>query len=140
MQTSSSQLYFAVGLFGGLAFPLYSVCIAHTNDRLEPSQMIAASGALMLVGGLGAVAGPVLIASIMDLLGEDSFFWAMGAVHGLIGLFALYRMARRKPIPLGKQGPNTPTAVHPSVSTLENVQQYSIDETSEESGEETPLE
>jgi hypothetical protein len=27
--------------------------------------------------------------------------------------------------------------VHPSVSTLENVQQYSIDETSEDIGEET---
>ena len=93
-----------------------------------------------MVGGLGAVVGPVLIASIMDLLGEDSFFWAMGAVHGLIGLFALYRMARRKSIPIGKQGPSTPTAVHPSVSTLENVQQYSIDETSEDSSEETPQE
>ena len=94
----------------------------------------------MLVGGLGAVMGPVLIASIMDLLGKYSFFWAMGAVHGLIGLFALYRMARRKATPIGKQGPNTPTAVHPSVTTLSNVQQYSIDETSEESGEETPPE
>jgi hypothetical protein len=30
--------------------------------------------------------------------------------------------------------------VHPSVSTLENVQQYSIDETSEDTGEETPPE
>jgi MFS family permease len=140
MQASTNQLYFAVGLFGGLAFPLYSVCIAHTNDRLEPSQMIAASGALVLVGGLGAVVGPVLIASIMDLLGKDSFFWAMGAVHGLIGLFALYRMARRRAIPIGKQGPSTPTAVHPSVSTLENVQQYSIDETSENTGEEAPPE
>ena len=94
----------------------------------------------MLVGGLGGVGGPVLIASIMDLLGKDSFFWGMGAVHGLIGLFALYRMARRRAIPIGKQGPSTPTAVHPSVSTLENVQQYSIDETSEETGEEAPPE
>jgi len=133
MQASSQHLFFAVGLFGGLAFPLYSVCIAHTNDRLEPSQMIAASGALVLVGGLGAVIGPVLIASVMDLLGKDSFFWGMAAVHGLIGLFAFYRMARREAIPLGKQGPSTPTAVHLSVSTMENVQKYSIDETNEDS-------
>jgi hypothetical protein len=69
----------------------------------------------------------------MDQFGKDSFFWAMGAVHGLIGLFAFYRMARRKAIPLGKQGPSTPTAVHLSVSTMENVQKYSIDETNEDS-------
>ena len=129
MQTSSNQLFLAVGLFGGLAFPLYSVCIAHTNDRLEPSQMIAASGALVLVGGMGAVLGPVLIASIMDQLGNDAFFWAMGAVHGLIGIFALYRMVRRSAIPLGKQGPSTPTAVHPSSSAIDSIQQYAIDET-----------
>jgi MFS family permease len=133
MQISTDYLLLAIGLFGGLAFPLYSVCIAHTNDRLEPSQMIAASGALVLVGGLGAVVGPVLIASIMDRLGEDSFFWSMAAIHGLIGLFALYRMVRRGAIPLGKQGPSTPTAVHPSVSTMDNVQQYAIDEGSDDS-------
>jgi MFS family permease len=133
MQISTDFLLLAIGLFGGLAFPLYSVCIAHTNDRLEPKQMIAASGALVLVGGLGAVVGPVLIASIMDQLGEDSFFWSMAAAHGLIGLFALYRMARREATPLGKQGPSTPTAVHPSVSTMDNVQQYAIDESSEDS-------
>lgn len=132
MLISTDYLLLAIGLFGGLAFPLYSVCIAHTNDRLEPSQMIAASGALVLVGGLGAVVGPVLIATIMDQLGEDAFFWSMSAVHGLIGIFALYRMARREAIPLGKQGPSTPTAVHPSVSTMENVQQYAIDETAED--------
>jgi MFS family permease len=129
MQTSINLLLLAIGVFGGLAFPLYSVCIAHTNDRLEPSQMVAASGGLVLVGGLGAVVGPVLIASIMDQWGEDALFWSMGAVHGLIGLFAFYRMARRSAIPLKKQGPSTPTAVHPSVSTIKNVQQYAIDET-----------
>jgi hypothetical protein len=63
----------------------------------------------------------------------------MSAVR-LTGLFALHRIARCKAIPIGEQDLNTPTAVHPSFSILENVQQCSIDEIGEESSEETPLE
>jgi MFS family permease len=127
-QASTSLLLLSVGLFGGLAFPLYSVCIAYTNDHLNPNQMIAASGALVLISGLGAAVGPVLVASVMDQFGEQSFFWSMAVVHALTGLFALYRMTRSAPVPLDQQGPSTATAVHPSGSAIESVQQYARDE------------
>ncbi len=129
---STQMLYISIAIFGGLALPLYSVCIALTNDRLEPSQMIAASGALVLIGGLGAVTGPLLVASIMDQFGEESFFWAMGAVHGLIGLFALFRMLRRSATPLGRQKPSTPGTLHPSVWSGENAQAYADEESEDE--------
>jgi len=128
-QHSTNALFLAVALFGGFAFPLYSVCIAYTNDHLNPNQMIAASGALVLVGGLGAVTGPVLFAMIMDRFGDQALFWSIAAVHGLMGLFAIYRMIRSAPIPLDKQGPSTATAVHPSGSAIESIQQYTRDET-----------
>ncbi|MCB1714971.1 MAG: MFS transporter, partial [Candidatus Competibacteraceae bacterium] len=47
-------LLLALGLLGGLNLPMYALCIAHTNDHLNPSQMIAASGSLVLANGLGA--------------------------------------------------------------------------------------
>ena len=128
-QHSTNALFLAVALFGGFAFPLYSVCIAYTNDHLNPNQMIAASGALVLVGGLGAVTGPVLLAMIMDRFGDQALFWSIAAVHGLMGLFAIYRMIRSAPIPLDKQGPSTATAVHPSGSAIESIQQYTREET-----------
>jgi MFS family permease len=128
-QHSTNALFLAVALFGGFAFPLYSVCIAYTNDHLNPKQMIAASGALVLVGGLGAVTGPVLFAMIMDRFGDQALFWSIAAVHGLMGLFAIYRMIRSAPIPLDKQGPSTATAVHPSGSAIESIQQYTREET-----------
>ncbi len=128
VQVSTNMLLLAVGLFGGLAFPLYSVCIAYTNDHLDPNQMIAASGALVLISGLGAAVGPVFIASIMDQFGEQSFFWSMAAAHALTGLFALYRMTMSAPVPLDQQGPSTSTAVHPSGSAIESVQYYARDE------------
>lgn len=126
---STSTLFFAIALFGGLAFPLYSICIAYTNDHLNPNQMIAASGALVLVGGLGAITGPVLFAMLMDHFGDQALFWSIATVHGFMGLFAMYRMIRSAPVPLDKQRPSTATAVHPSGSAIESIQQYTREET-----------
>ena len=128
-QVSTQALFLAIALFGGLAFPLYSVCIAYTNDHLKPKQMIAASGALVLVSGLGAIMGPILVAVIMDTYGNQAMFWSIAAVHALTGVFAIYRMIRSAPVPLDKQRPGTATAVHPSGSAIESIQQYTHDET-----------
>jgi MFS family permease len=130
-QDSKLLLFLSVGLFGGLAIPLYSICIAYTNDHLQPSQMVAASGALVLTGGLGAVLGPAMIASIMDQFGEQAFFWSMGGVHGLMGLYAIYRMTRSASVPRKKQGHNTATAAHPTGSVIESIQQLARDEATE---------
>jgi MFS family permease len=118
-----------VGLFGGLAFPLYSVCIAYINDHLEPNQMIAASGAMILVSGLGAIVGPLLVAMAMDRLGDQALFWVIAGLHAFAGVFAIYRMARKAPIPMSRQGPSRAAAVHPSGSAIESIQQYAHDET-----------
>ncbi len=128
-QVSRLALFVAAGLFGGLAFPLYSICIAYTNDHLAPNQMIAASGALVLVSGMGAIVGPVLFAMIMDRYGTHSLFWSIAVVHGITGLFAIYRMLRSTPVPLDKQGRSTPAAVHPSGSAIESIQQFTREET-----------
>lgn len=90
-------------VFGGLSFPIYSLCIAHTNDHLQPEQMVAASGTLILVAGIGASIGPTLAAVLMSLLGPPGFFWCLFAVHAAIGVFALYRMTRRAAVPLDEQ-------------------------------------
>jgi MFS family permease len=125
---STTALFAAVALFGGMAFPLYSICIAYTNDHLQPKQMIAASGALVLVGGIGAVTGPLLFATIMDAYGHQTLFWSIAVIHGLTALFAIYRMFRSAPVPLERQWPSTATAVHPSGSAIESVQQYASEE------------
>lgn len=97
-------LYTLIGVFGGLNMPMYSLTMAHTNDYLEPSQMVAASGSLVLVGGIGAAFGPITLAGLMTALGPVGFFWGLGLIHAAIGFFALYRMSRRDSMPLGEQG------------------------------------
>ncbi len=100
----SWSLYVLAGIFGGMNMPMYSLTIAHTNDYLEPSQMVAASGSLVLVGGIGATFGPVSLAGMMSVLGPAGFFWGLGLVHAAIGFFALYRMSARASRPLEDQG------------------------------------
>ncbi len=97
-------LYALIGVFGGLNMPMYSLTMAHTNDYLEPSQMVAASGSLVLVGGIGAAFGPITLAGLMTAVGPVGFFWGLGLIHAAIGFFALYRMSRRDSMPLHEQG------------------------------------
>ena len=93
---------------GGLHLPLYSLCLAHANDYLEPRQMVAASSGLILTTGLGATFGPALAAGAMALWGADGFFWFLAAVHAGIGVFALHRMTCRAARPASQQGPHVP--------------------------------
>ncbi len=95
-------------LFGAMTLPIYSLCIAHTNDHLEPAQMVPASGTLVLVGGIGACFGPSLAAGIMGLVGPAGFFVFLGLIHAAIGAFTVYRMSQRAGMPVAEQGPTIP--------------------------------
>ncbi|GLQ07022.1 MFS transporter [Sneathiella chinensis] len=92
-----------VTLFGGLSMPLYSLCIAHTNDHLEPDEMVAASSGLILMNGMGAVAGPFLISLLMASYGAMAFFSFLTVAHLFIGIFAIVRMSMSEPTPLEDQ-------------------------------------
>ena len=73
-QLSDAFLIVMILLYGGMGFPLYSLSIAHTNDNLAPSQMVAASGTLVLLSGLGASVGPPIAAFAMTAIGPNGFF------------------------------------------------------------------
>jgi MFS family permease len=103
-------LYAMMFLLGGMSLPMYSLCIAHTNDYLTPKQMVSASGALIMVGGAGAIFGPIAVSLLMRQMGPDGFFACIAAVHAAVGIFALYRMTRRAPLPLAEQGASVPVA------------------------------
>jgi MFS family permease len=103
-QLSANSLLAAAFLFGGLSFPMYSLCVSHTNDNLEPKQMVAASGSLVLAVGIGATLGPSTAAAAMGLAGPNGLFWFLAVVHAGVGVFALYRMTQRRAVPLDEQG------------------------------------
>ena len=83
---------------------------------------------LAWTGGFGAIVGPLLIAASMDHFGNQAFFWSMGLAHTITGLFALFRMTRRKAKPLPEQGNVTPAAMHATSSAFEYIQQHAVEE------------
>ena len=101
-------------LLGGMTLPLYSLCGAHTNDHLTPRQMVAASATLVLVSGAGLTLGPSIAAVTMRLTGPSGMFWSLAVVHGCVGVYGLYRMVRRDPVPLEEQRSYRPVSFRSS--------------------------
>jgi MFS family permease len=100
------KTFFLIGLFGGLTLPMYSLNLAYINDHLQPEQMVAASGTMVLVSGLGAVLGPVVSGGAMSSMGPTGMFVVLAIIHTILGLFALYRMRRTPSVPIDEQGPS----------------------------------
>jgi MFS family permease len=92
-------------LFSGTALTLYSLSVSHVNDKLDPSQMVAASSALLLINGTAAALGPVMAGGLMAAFGPSAHFAVLGALTGALTLFDLWRKLRRGPVPQSQKGP-----------------------------------
>jgi MFS family permease len=92
-------------LFSGAALTLYSLSVSHVNDKLDPSQMVAASSALLLINGMAAAFGPVLTGGLMGAFGTRAYFGILGTLTGALTLFDLWRKVRRAPVPQSQKGP-----------------------------------
>ena len=91
-------------ILGGLVFSLYSLFIAHANDYLAPSQMVAMSSGLLMVNGAGAVIGSPLAASVIEIVGTRAFMPTIAGFLFLLAGFVLYRMKMRNAVPAEAQG------------------------------------
>jgi MFS family permease len=89
----------SVGLFGGLAFTIHSLNLARTNDCLHRDEMLNASGALVLLLGMGSILGPLAVGGLMRLIGPPGFFYWLAGVQILFGLFgiACWRYYAKRP-------------------------------------------
>jgi len=91
-------------IFGGLLFSLYSLFIAHANDYLTPSQMVAMSSGLLMINGAGAVFGSPLAATVIDIIGFKGFMPTMAVFLLILAGFVIYRMNMRSAVPAEAQG------------------------------------
>ncbi|MGH8314123.1 MAG: MFS transporter [Steroidobacterales bacterium] len=105
--------------FSGLTLTIYSLGISHVNDRLEPAQMVAASGALLLLDGAGAIVGPVLVTSLMSSYGASAYFATLASLSGVLTLHCLWRRSRRAAVPVTQKGPFIRAQPQPCASVTE---------------------
>jgi MFS family permease len=118
----------AAFVVGGMSNPLYSLLIAHTNDFLDHEDMASASGGMIFINGLGAIAGPVLTGWMMGTaLGPAAFFLFMGVLFLALAGYAAWRSTRRAGVPVAETG--SYVAILPSATpvAVEAAQEYSIE-------------
>ncbi|MFC7705122.1 MFS transporter [Plastorhodobacter daqingensis] len=82
-------------IVGGVSNPLYSLLLAHTNDFLDQRDMAAASGGLLFINGLGAIAGPPITAWMMGLVGTNGFFLYIAVLLAALTGYAGWRATQR---------------------------------------------
>lgn len=128
------MLMVAAFLIGGMSNPLYSLLIAYTNDYLDHDDMAAASGGLVFINGLGAIAGPVVTGWLMNdlVFGPPGYFFFMAALLILMLIYAGYRMTQRAAVPVEDTGLYTPVSPTLSAVGLEVVQEVAIEAELEE--------
>jgi predicted MFS family arabinose efflux permease len=71
---SLSTVLPAAALLGGFMSTLYPVCVAYAHDRMPADRVLAVSGRLILVNGIGSFAGPLMGASVMERFAIDGVF------------------------------------------------------------------
>jgi MFS family permease len=78
----------AAVLLGGFMSTLYPVCVAHAHDCMPADRVVAVSGRLILLSGVGSVLGPLIGASLMAHFEIDGVFYFMAAAVLLLAVVA----------------------------------------------------
>lgn len=93
---STSVVLAVAGAFAGFGLALYPLCVAHTNDHIEASQMVPVSASLLRSWGTGSMLGPLLGAAAMHVVGASGLFYFLALSSALLAVFVLYRMHIRE--------------------------------------------
>lgn len=95
-------------LYGSFAFSIYSLAAAHTNDHVEPEQMLEVSSSLQLLWGGGAILGPVITGVLMQSISTHAFMLFLMVAALVPMVFALWRVQVSEAIDLEDQADYVP--------------------------------
>ena len=133
-EASDWLLLVVAAVFGSAGLSVYSICVAHANDRSDPSAIVDVSSHLLLAFGIGAIFGPFLAGLVISAAGVASLFLFTAMFHAVLGLFVFARTRAEKPVteeervifaPHAPIGHSTQAVVelHPSVTQQDDVGQ-----------------
>ncbi len=93
----------AVFVFGGCLAAIYPIAVSQVYDYIDRAEMVAASGGLLLIWSIGAVAGPLIASALMEHFGSGAFFSYLTVISLALLAFTRYRMVRRLARPADQQ-------------------------------------
>jgi len=104
-QLSHIGLIVLAALWGAMAFPVYSIAVAHANDRADAGSFVMVSAGLLLMYGIGAIVGPFLASAMMTFGSPGSLFLFTGIIHVLLAIYVITRRFIRPQPPMAEHRP-----------------------------------
>ena len=129
---TSKILLILSALVGACTLPLYSLGVAQANDRLEPKQMISASGTIVLVFSVFAALGPLTMSYFLELFEMFGFMLYMGIVHLVIAVTVIIMMMINKNVDESEQTDFQVMGQRPSVVAMEVIAEEALVSQSEQ--------
>jgi len=119
------------GLIGASTLPLYSIGVAQTNDRLEPKQMISASGTIVLVYSVFAALGPLTVSFFLSSFNQFGFLLFLSIVHITIAVIVFLMMFIHKDVEGTDQTAFQVMTHRPSTVAMEVIAEEAIESQTE---------
>lgn len=122
-------------VLGGFCFVLYPLSISHACDQVEPHDIIAATGGILLAYGIGSIIGPIIASYGIRIIGDDAFFIFLAIVGFGLAAIAIARMLIADKVPLDEKVPyanvpqTTPMAFELDARTDESLEDQTPPET-----------
>jgi MFS family permease len=102
-------------IFYGIVFvlvaamlPLYSLAIAHANDRLPRAEFVQVSAGLLMINAASAIPGPLLASFVIAIAGPNSLFLYTAIIHAGMAFYAFTRIRLKEPARLETREHFTP--------------------------------
>ncbi|MBS1847836.1 MAG: hypothetical protein JST73_06115, partial [Actinobacteria bacterium] len=76
-------------------FPVYSLAVAHLNDYIADDLKVAVGSKLILVNGIGAIAGPIVGSVAIGVWSPESLFLVLAVGYVVVLAGTLYRITKR---------------------------------------------
>jgi MFS family permease len=102
--------YGIVFALGASMLPLYSLSIAHTNDRLPRAEFVDASAGLLMINAAASIPGPLLASFVISTAGPYSLFLYTAIAHAAMAFYAFTRMRMTEPAPVETRETFAPVA------------------------------
>lgn len=124
---ASIRLYLMIFMFGGCSLSLYSIVVALTNDHLRPSEIVPASGTIVLISGLTSITGPITAVFWLQIFGLQSFFVLLASCLLLLATISLWRLLTIEALPSEYKGQVILQAATVPVGTILHAEDESIE-------------
>jgi MFS family permease len=94
VQLPQAMIFIGTFVLGGFLTTIYPVCVAHANDRVSSSRIVAVSGQLILTNGIASFLGPIIGTAVMGVAGIEGVFAYMAVVAAIFAAVAIWRTVR----------------------------------------------